>query len=162
MASAFPSGGVGCPAARLAVRNPGMVALGPGGEIRGGVAVPVDGQSAGSAAEHPLRQPHRLLDQPTSRAGPGGWEPTVTDDQLRPEPGRLVADLAGKLGPAGIKDRAGQVFVAKEVGDGEVLQAEPVGGLDELAGDIMKKATPDVGDTGMLARQPPSCLGPIA
>jgi hypothetical protein len=62
----------------------------------------------------------------------------------------------------GINDRAGQVLVAKEVGYGEVLQAEPVVGLDELAGDIMKKASPDVGDTGMLARQPQSCLGPIA
>jgi hypothetical protein len=29
------------------------------------------------------------------------------------------------------------VLVAEEVGDGEVLQTEPVVGLDELAGDMM-------------------------
>jgi len=42
MASAFPSRGVSCPAARLAVRGLGCRhtgGLGPGGEVRGGVAV---------------------------------------------------------------------------------------------------------------------------
>jgi hypothetical protein len=42
MASAFPSKGVGCPAARFAVRGLGtrrVGGLGPGGEVGGGVAV---------------------------------------------------------------------------------------------------------------------------
>jgi len=77
------------------------------------------------------------FDQPTSRAGLRGREPAVTDDHFCPEPGRLVAELAGELGPAGITDCASQVLVAEEVGDGEVLQTEPVVGLDELAGDMM-------------------------
>jgi hypothetical protein len=41
MASAFPSRGVGDPAARLAVRDLGMGALGPGGEVGSGIAVAV-------------------------------------------------------------------------------------------------------------------------
>src|SRR5829696_3120848 len=105
-ASAFPSRGVGCPAARLAVRGLGMVALGPGGEVDGGVAVPVHNQPTAAAVEHPLGQPHLLLDRSTPRAGLGGREPAVAGDQLSPEPGRLVAELAGELGPGGISDGA--------------------------------------------------------
>ena len=54
MASAFPSKGVGCPAARFAVRGLGtrrVGGLGPGGEVGGGVAVPVCDQAAGITAE---------------------------------------------------------------------------------------------------------------
>jgi hypothetical protein len=54
------------------------------------------------------------------------------------------------------------VLVADEVGDGEVFQAEPVVGLDELAGDRMEEAAAGVGDPGVLAGQPPDRLGPIA
>jgi len=43
-ASAFPSKGVGDPAARLAVRELSMLPLGPSGEIGGGVAIPIHGQ----------------------------------------------------------------------------------------------------------------------
>jgi len=43
-----------------------MLPLGPGGEVRGGVAVAVNGQTAAVAAEGPLGQPNLLLDQPAS------------------------------------------------------------------------------------------------
>ena len=66
------------------------------------------------------------------------------------EPGRLVAELAGKLGPGGVADGTGQVPVADEVGDGKVFQTEPVVSLDELAGDLMEEASADVGDAGVL------------
>ena len=95
MASAFPSRGVDDPAARLAVRNLGMKMLGPGGEVHGGVAVPVEGKSAAVAAEDPLGQPHVLLDRAAPRAGLGGGEPAVTDDQLGSEPCCLVTEVAG-------------------------------------------------------------------
>jgi hypothetical protein len=49
-------------AARLAVQGLGM--LGPGGEVRGSVAVPVYGKAAPVAAEDALDQPHLLLDRP--------------------------------------------------------------------------------------------------
>jgi hypothetical protein len=61
-ASAFPSMGVDDLAARLAVQGLGM--LGPGGEVRGSVAVPVYGKAAPVAAEDALDQPHLLLDRP--------------------------------------------------------------------------------------------------
>src|SRR4029450_7802237 len=106
MASAFPSRGVGCPAARLAVRGLGMVVLGPGGEVDSGVLVAVDGHPARVAAKDPLGQPHPLFYRSATRAGLGGREPAVTDDQLGAEPGRLVGELAGELGPGGISDGA--------------------------------------------------------
>jgi hypothetical protein len=53
------------------------------------------------------------------------------------------------------------VLVADEVGDGEVFQAQPVVGLDELAGDLMEEASTHVGDAGMLAGQPPRRLGAV-
>ena len=53
-------------------------------------------------------------------------------------PRLLVGELPGEFRPAGITDRAGEVAVADQVGDGEVLQAQPVVGLDELAGDLMQ------------------------
>jgi hypothetical protein len=64
MASAFPSKGVGYPAARLAVRNLGVEALGPGGEIGGGIAVPVCDQAAGVAAKDAFGQSQLLMDLP--------------------------------------------------------------------------------------------------
>jgi len=45
--------------------------------------------------------------------------------------------------------------VSEEVGDGEVLQAEPVVGLDELVGDLVQEASTHVGDAGVLSGQPP-------
>jgi hypothetical protein len=138
----------------LAVRGLGVVALGPGGEVGGGVAVPVDDQPTAATVELPLGQPHLLLDQPAARAGLGGWEPAVTGDQLGPEPGRLVAKLAGEFGPGGVTDGAGQVPVGHEVGDGEVFQTEPVVGLDELAGNRVEEASTDIGDAGVLPRRP--------
>src|SRR6266511_5329268 len=135
MASAFPSRGVGHPAARLAVRGLGVVALGPGGEVRGGVAVAVDGQAAAVAAEGPLGQPHLLLDRSTPRARLGGWEPAVAEDQFSPEPHRLVAELADEFGPDSITDGAGQVPVGHEVSNNKIFQAKPIVSLDELAGD---------------------------
>jgi hypothetical protein len=137
MAIAVPSRGVADPAARLAVRDPGMMLLGPGGEVRGGVAVPVHHQPATVAAKGPLGQPHSLLEGPAARTTLGRWEPAVGDQHLPAPPHLLVVELAGELRPAGIGDGAGQVLVADEVGDGEVFQAQPVVGLDEPAGDLM-------------------------
>jgi hypothetical protein len=111
--------------------------LGPSGEICCGMAIPITGQPAAVAAEHPLSQPDSRLDSPATRTGLGGWKPPVTDDQFTPEPGCLVAELAGELGPSGVANSAGEMPVGHEVGDGEVFQAEPVVGLDELAGDAM-------------------------
>jgi hypothetical protein len=114
-----------------------MVLLGPGGEVRGGVAVPVHHQAALVAAEDSLGQPDSLLEIPAARTSLGRWEPAVGDQHLPAPPHLLVAELAGELRPAGIGDGVCQVLVADEVGDGEVFQAQPVVGLDEPTGDLV-------------------------
>src|SRR4029453_92904 len=83
---------------------------------------------------------------PTLRAGPGGWHPAVTDDQFSAVPNRFVAELPRQLGPSGVTDGAGELSVAEQVGDGEVLQAKPFVGLDELRGDIVQQAPAHVGE----------------
>ena len=69
----------------------------------------------------------------------GGWNATVTDDQLSAIPDRFVAELPGWFGPGGVTDGAGERSVAEQVGDGEVFHAKPIVGLDELAGDLVQK-----------------------
>jgi hypothetical protein len=102
-----------------------MGMLGPGSEVRGGVAVAVEGQAAAVAAEDPLDQLHLLLDRAAPGAGLGGGEPTVADNQFSSEPCRLAAQLASQLTPGGVADSAGQTVVGHEVGDGKVLQTRP-------------------------------------
>jgi hypothetical protein len=93
----LPSRGIDCPAARLAVRSLGAMTLGPSGEVCCGIAIPVTGQPAAVAAEHPLSQPDSRPDPPATRTGLGGWKPPVTDDQFTPEPGCLVAELRFRM-----------------------------------------------------------------
>jgi hypothetical protein len=155
MASTFPSKGVGYPAARLAVRRLGtrrVGGLGPGGEVGGGVAVPVCDQAAGVAAKDALGQSQVLVDPPAPRAGLGGCKPSVRHHQLGAEPCRLVAELAGELSPSGVSDGAGQVAVGQQIGHGEVFQAQPIVGLDELAGNLMEECLPHIDDADMLPR----------
>ena len=164
MASAFPSRGVDHPAARSAVRSLGCRCpsdLGPGGEVSGGIAVPVYNEPAAVAAEHPLAQLHWRRDPPTLRAGPGGWHPAVTDDQFSAKPIRFVVELPGQLGPGGVTDGAGESSVAEQVGDGEVFQAKPIVGLDELAGDLVQEVPAHVGDACVFPGQSPDGLGVV-
>jgi hypothetical protein len=100
-----------------------MMLLSPGGEVGGGVAIPVHHQPAAVAAKEPIGQPQLLLDEPAARAGPGRGQPAVGGQHLPTAPRLLVAQLTAQLGPAGVADRAGQLLVADEVGDGEALQA---------------------------------------
>jgi hypothetical protein len=112
-----------------------MLPLGPRGEVRRGVAVSIYGQAAPVAA--------------------------VRDPDLPAVPRLLVDDLPGEFCPARIGDGAGQVLVANQVGDGEVLQRQPVVGLDELAGDLMQEASTDIGDASVLLGQAAGNLGAI-
>src|SRR5919108_3198456 len=126
-ARAFPSRGVAYPAACLAVRGLGCRdtdGLGPGGEIGGGVAVPVSEQTAAPAAEGPFGQPHALPEQPAARADLGRREPAVGDHHLPAKPDLLVADLPGEFRPAGVGDGAGETLISGEVGSRKVFQAQ--------------------------------------
>jgi len=54
------------------------------------------------------------------------------------------------------------VAVTDEVCDSEIFDGQPAVGLGELGGDLVKEASSHVGDTGMLAGEPPGGLGPVA
>jgi hypothetical protein len=82
-----------------------------------------------------------VLDNSAARTGLGRRKPAVTDDQLGAQPGRLIAELATELRPGGIGDRAGEVLVADEVGNGEVFDDQPAVGLGEVAGDLVEEAS---------------------
>jgi hypothetical protein len=133
MASAFPSRGIGDPAARLAVRSLSDYLTGglsPGGEVGGGVAVPVHHQAASLAAVDPFGQLHPVIEPVARRAGLGRGKPAVADHQFPIKPSCLVAQLASELRPGGVGDRATQMPVADEVGDGEIFDGQPAVGLD--------------------------------
>ena len=101
----------------------GLNPLGPGGELRRGVPVPIAHKAAATAAEDPLRQLHVLLDHPTGVAGLRRWEPSVAHRQLAIEPSSLVSELASELPPADIADSPSQVSTGEKVGDLEISMA---------------------------------------
>jgi hypothetical protein len=82
-----------------------------------------------------------VLGNPAARTGLGRRKPAVTDDQLGVQPGRLVAELATELRPGYVADRAGEVLVADEVGNGEVFDDQPAVGLGKVAGDLVQEAS---------------------
>jgi hypothetical protein len=55
--------------------------------------------------------------------------------------------LAGELSPSGVSDGAGQVPVGQKIGHGEVFQAQPIVGLDELQ-RVGRVVTTDRGPVG--------------
>src|SRR3954466_7715130 len=98
----------GCRAARVAVPDLGHAraepecVFAPGGEVGGGVDVPVGHMAAvvvtapvGALGEGELGS-HRT----TRRARLGGGEPAVRDDALSTGAGRLVRHLPGEFAPA--------------------------------------------------------------
>ena len=87
MASARLSWGIDDPAACLAVRGLLDLAscrLGPSGQIRGGVAVPVHDQPTDTAMKGPRPQRHLLCGPTASRADLGGGVPAIADHDLAP------------------------------------------------------------------------------
>ena len=156
MASAFPSRGMSDPAACLAVRNLGDTdsgSLGPGGEIGGGVAVPIHNQPATTAAKGPRAQCHLLRHPSTGGAGLGRGKPALTNHQFAPEPGGLVLKLAGKLAPRGIGDGLGEALIADQVSHRKIFDGQPAVGLGELARDLMKEVSANVGNAVVLPGQ---------
>jgi hypothetical protein len=69
--------------------------------------------------------------------------------------------LPGQLGPGGVTDGAGESSVAEQVGDGEVFQAKPIVGLDELAGDLVQEVPAHVGDARVFPGQSPDFLSVV-
>ena len=96
--------------------------LGPGGEVGGGVAIPVDDELAGIAVKGPLRQLHPLLLGSTPRAGPTRGVPAVTNHEVCAEPSGFIPELTGKFRPCGVADGPSKAVVADEVVDGKVLE----------------------------------------
>src|SRR3954452_4195283 len=106
----------GCRAARVAVPDLGHAraepecVLAPGGEVGGGVDVPVGPVAAGVvvAAVGALGEGEFGSHRTTRRALLGAREPPVRDDALPTVAGRLVAQLPGQLAPALVPDRRGE------------------------------------------------------
>ena len=150
--------------AALAVRNLGSFdrgCLGPGGEICGGVAVPIHDQPATAAVKGPRPQRHPLRHPSTGGAGLGRRKPAITNHQFAPEPGGLVPKLAGQLCPRSIGDGLGEALVADQVGHRKIFDGQPAVGLGELARDLMKEASANVGNAVVLPGQQASGVQPV-
>ena len=65
----------------------------------------------------------------------------------------FVAQLAGGLSPAGIGDGLGQAVVGQHPGDVQVLDHEPVVGLDQRARRLMQKMPTHIGDVVVMPCQ---------
>jgi hypothetical protein len=135
--------------------------LGPGGEVGGGVAIPVDDEFAGIAVKGPLRQLHLLLDGSTPGAGPTRRVPAVTNHQVCTEPSRLVNELTGKLRPRGVSDGSSKAVVTHEIVDGKVLDSQPGVVLDQLARDLVEEGSAGIRNVSVFARKPSGGLGVI-
>jgi hypothetical protein len=61
--------------------------------------------------------------------------------------------LAGEFGPAGIGDGLGQAVVGQQPGDVQVLDDEPVVGLDQRARYLVQEMAADVGDVMVVTPQ---------
>jgi hypothetical protein len=155
MVSACLSRGMSNPAACLAVRDLSDIGdcLGPGGDIGGGIAVPVHDQPTNTAMIGPRPQRHLLRDSATCGAGLGGGEPALAYHQLAPVPGRLVPKLSAEFGPGGIGDGSGKALVADKVGYRKVFDGQRAVGLGELARDLVEEVSADVDDVIVLSGQ---------
>jgi hypothetical protein len=65
----------------------------------------------------------------------------------------LVLDEPGELSPPGIGDRAGQAVVGQHPGHIQVLDDDPVVGLDQLVGHLVQEVSPNIGDVVVMSRQ---------
>jgi hypothetical protein len=80
-----------------------------GQDVRRGVEVPVVPGTAGRARPLPGAQAQPREPVPARRAGLGRRVPPVDHDQVPAVPFTFVDELAAELGPAAVRDRAGQV-----------------------------------------------------
>ncbi len=68
-------------------------------------------------------------------------------------PSLFVAQDAGELGPAGIRDGAGQAVVGQHPGHVQVFDDEPVVGLDQRARHLVQEMAAHIGDVTVMAPQ---------
>jgi hypothetical protein len=136
--------------------------LGPGGEVGGGVAIPVNDELAGTAVKGPLRQLHPLLLGSTPRAGPTRGVPAVTNHEVCAEPSGFIPELTGKFRPCGVADGPSKAVVADEVVDGKVLDSQPGVVLDQLARDLVEEGAAGIRYVSMFACKPSGGLDTLA
>src|SRR5574337_874684 len=110
--------------------------LTPTGQVRRRVGVPVGGVSA-LTGEHSVSQGEISPNGSAGRAELAGWIPAVSDRDLSAAPCLLVDQLAGELGPAGIRYGTCQAVVGQHPGHMQTLDDEPVVSLDQLVGDLV-------------------------
>ena len=151
LVSAVPSAGVGGPAPLLGGPGVEVMLLAPAGDVHRGVAVPIGGIFA-AAGEYPIGQPQTGVDGPALWAELAGGVPAVGDQDGAAAPSLFVAQQAGELGPAGIRDGAGQARVGQHPGHVQVLDDEPVVGPDQRARHLVQEMAAHIGDVTVMAQ----------
>nr|WP_228538179.1 hypothetical protein [Nocardia sp. XZ_19_385] len=130
-----------------------VMSLAPGSEVYSGIEITVQAMPAPTGV-HPVRQCQFLVDIPAGRTPPTGGEPPISSRDLTATPLLLVGDLASELAPSGVADRTGEVVVARHSRNVQVLEDEPVVGIDQCVRDLVQKMGADIADTMMMSRQP--------
>jgi hypothetical protein len=79
--------------------------------------------------------------------------PAVDNLDCTAPPSLFVAQLAGELAPARIADGLREPAVSHHASHVEILDNQPVVGLNQRVGYLMQEMTADVGDTAMMLAQ---------
>jgi hypothetical protein len=105
------------------------------------------------ADEDAIRQCQLEVAGTADRAELAGGVPAVDNLDCTAPPSLFVAQLAGELAPARIADGLREPAVSHHASHVEILDNQPVVGLNQRVGYLMQEMTADVGDTAMMLAQ---------
>jgi hypothetical protein len=120
-------------------------------DVLGRVDIPVVPGAAGRARPMRDRKHEFCKLVPARRASLTRWIPAVDDDELPSVPLALVVQLATELGPAAVRDGAGQPSVADQAGYVQVLDHDRVGGAYKPGADPVQEIAPRIADLAVGA-----------
>jgi len=126
--------------------------LTPGCKIDGGIEVAVKAMSV-RTGEESIRQCQFVVACLAYRTYPARWIPAIRHCNHAVTPSLLVVDQPGELPPSGIRNSSGESVVRHHAGDVQIFEDEPVVGLDQLAGDLVKEMPANVADTMVMPTQ---------
>ena len=143
-------------------RADALLTLAPGGEVCGGVDVPVSGLGAHVAAVGAFGQGQFGFHCTTGRARLTRREPPIGRHAGATMSDALVAKLAGKLAPALVAGGLGQVVVAHQVRGGDGFHNDDTVGLGQLGGELVESAGARRAHPGVCPAQTQAGLGRFA
>jgi hypothetical protein len=111
----------------------------PGGEVRGGVDVPIADQAARVAAVGALGEGELGSHRTARRARLRGREPAVRDEELPAVAGRFMRELPGEFRPTLVANRGGEVPVEHHVSRRKVLDDHDPMVADERGGEAVQR-----------------------